>query len=383
MIFILLGIVAIVCITTTVTIYKKYWDYGLSAKVFFTEKEVEEGQMLTIKEKVENRKILPLPTLVLKFEMDRSLQPVDKTNASITDKHYRNDSVVIMPRQRVTKSIKIIGTKRGFFSIDEIQLIATDILFHSMLIRNDKNSTWLYVYPTRSRLIEISEIYSHLYGEYLTTKLLQEDSMEFKGIRDYAQTDSMHKINWKASAKAGQLKVNQYHDSFSQRLTIFLNVSQNGVLKYFDLIEESIRIARNFIEEFVGKGIPVRLITNGRDVLTGQEVYISEGAGAAHIDACLKQLAKMDIYNPSRSMAELIREHENKDLRWAGEVSLLLSAEQDEALEQAYLRYAASGESANWIIPIHLHTMREQEGHARHVKQVRTEYLVIEEREGR
>lgn len=382
MLFILLGIVVVVGITAIVKVYEKYWDYGLTANIYFAQQEAEEGQILTIKEKVENRKKLPLPTLVVKFEMDRSLKAVDKANTSITDKQYRNDSVVIMPYERVTKSIRVVGSKRGFYSIDEIQLVATDLLFRSMLVRRDTNHTWVYVYPSRSKALEISEIYSNLYGEYLTTKLLQEDSMEFKGIRDYAQTDPMQKINWKASAKTGQLKVNQYYDSFSQRLTIFLNVSQSGVLKYYDLIEESIRIARNFMEEFVGKGIPVRFITNGTDILTGEEIYIPEGAGNSHIDTCLKQFAKMNVYAPSRDMAQIIQGYSNRNGQATDEVSILLSAEQNDALMDAYEEYATRNVNANWLIPIHAHTLREKEGRMRQPHNIRTEYLVIEQQEG-
>ena len=206
--------------------------------------------------------------------------------------------------------------------------------------------------------------------------------MEFMGIRDYVQTDSMRKINWKASARTGNLKVNQYHDSTSQRLTIFLNVSQSGILRYYDLIEESIRISRNFIEEFVQHGIPVRIISNGVDKVTGQELFIREGAGLSHIDACLKELAKLDISAPARSMVEVIREQNATE----GEVSLLISAEQNAELGEAYLNFAGEDGSANWLIPIHnsmkeyleehvsAQTLRGSNGNL-----IYTEYLVMEE----
>lgn len=390
MTLVLLGIVAAICISYTIKVYEKYWDHGLTANVAFSQTEIEEGQSLTLIEKVENRKVLPLPTLMVKFEVDRGVQCVDKKNSSLTDKQYRNDSIVIMANERVTRYIEVMGTARGFYSIDEISLVATDILFRSLLTRTDKNYTWLYVYPSRSKFIQLPQVFSRLYGECLETRLFQEDSMEFKGIRDYAQTDPMHKINWKASARTGSLKVNQYYDSSSQRFTIFLNVSQKGILKYYDLIEESIRIARNFIEEFVGKGIPVRIISNAVDKLTRQEIFIREGAGMSHIDACLKQLAKMDIYAPSREMADVIREQSSKweKSSYHGEVSLLISAEQTAALEEAYLEYAGEKGSANWLIPIHSSMKRELEKYVGNEKvrgtsnnHIHTEYLVMEELE--
>lgn len=381
MILVSLGIVAAICIYISLVVYRKFWDYGLTANVFFTQENVEEGQRLILKETVENRKVLPLPTLQLKFEMDRNVNCVDHNRTSVTDKQYRNDWIAVMPYKRVTKSVEVIGTQRGFYRIDEVSLVATDVLFQDLLTKTVKNNTWLYVYPARSRFRQLPEILRHIYGEYLTNRRIMEDSMEFKGIRDYAQTDPMRKVNWKASARTGGLKVNEYYDSSSQRLTIFLNVSQEGILRYYDLIEESIRIARNFIEGFVQKGIPVRIISNGVDKATGNELYIREGAGLAHIDACLKELAKLDIHGKSRSMVEVIREQKPM-----GEVSLLLSAEQTVELADAYLEYAGEEGSANWLIPIH-ESMKQyltENVSAENIRGVsgnfiRTEYLVMEE----
>ena len=388
MTFIYLVIVALVCIYVTTSIYKRFWERGLTAEVLFSQHEVEEGGRLFLREKVENRKWLPLPTLMVKFEMNRNIRCLDGMNTSITDRQYRSDWVAMMPYKRVTRSIEVEGTKRGYYTIDELRLATTDVLFRSRLNKSIPNSTRLYVYPSRSKFFRLPEIFCRMYGECLLNRQMQEDSMEFMGIRDYVQTDSMRKINWKASARTGSLKVNQYHDSTSQRLTIFLNVSQTGILRYYDLIEESIRICRNFIEEFVQKGIPVRIISNGVDRVTGQEIFIREGAGLSHIDACLKELARMDIHKPSRNMAELIREQssQTKNHPSHGEVSLLISAEQNAELGEAYLNFAGEEGSANWLIPIHEsmkgyltehvsdETLRGSSGNYIH-----TEYLVMEE----
>ena len=382
MTLIYLAIMAVLCIRITIAVYRRFWDYGLDAEVLFSQHEVEEGGRLYLREKVENRKWLPLPTLMVKFGMDRNILCVGASHTSVTDRQYRNDWVAVMPYKRVTRSIEIIGTKRGYYNIEEVRLVTTDILFRERLNKTISNDTELYVYPSRSQFMRLPEIFCQMYGESLLNRQLQEDSMEFMGIRDYVQTDSMRKINWKATARTGSLKVNQYHDSISQRLTIFVNVSQTGILRYYDLIEESIRICRNFIEAFVQQGIPVRIISNGVDKVTKQEIFIREGAGLSHIDACLKELAKMDIYASSRNMAEVIREQKEAE----GEVSLLISAEQNVELAQAYLDYVGEKGSANWLIPIHratkeyltehvsTETLRGNNGNCIHA-----EYLVMEE----
>ena len=62
-----LGIVAMLCICVTTAFYRRFWDYGLTAEVLFSQHEVEEGGRLYVREKVENRKWLPLPTLMVKL----------------------------------------------------------------------------------------------------------------------------------------------------------------------------------------------------------------------------------------------------------------------------------------------------------------------------
>ena len=96
MTLITLVVVAVLFRGITVATYKKFWDSQLTAQVEFLQGEIEEGQNLTIKEIVENRKALPLPTLLVKFETDRSIQCLKDGNSKVTDKMYRSDCISIM-----------------------------------------------------------------------------------------------------------------------------------------------------------------------------------------------------------------------------------------------------------------------------------------------
>lgn len=386
MTLVILCVAALACMLITTMIYRKFWGYGLSAEVRFAGEQIDEGQSVILQEKIENRKILPLPTLTVKFQLDRGLDYVNTENTSKTDKQYRNDCISVMPYQRVTRSLEMVGVKRGFYSVDEIDLVAMDLFYRQTLTAHCDNRTWLYVYPAHSGFPGFPQVFNRMYGECLTNRLLQEDPFEFKGIRDYTVTDPMRKVNWKASAKTGSLKVNQFYDTSSQQLTIFLNVEQTGVLKYEDLIEESIRVARNFIEEFIRKGIPVTLISNGVDKMSGQEIYLREGAGLSHIDSCLKQLAKMEIHGNVRSMERLIREQMERKRDSSEAVSLLISAEQSRELARAYLEYAGEKGSANWLIPIHASTEKhllknvgEESVRGAYGNRIHMEYLIMEQ----
>ena len=65
---IVLIIVVLVCMMLTVTIYQKRWNIELNTIVLFEQQQVNEGETVTLVERIENRKLLPLSTLTVKFQ---------------------------------------------------------------------------------------------------------------------------------------------------------------------------------------------------------------------------------------------------------------------------------------------------------------------------
>ena len=54
-------------------IYKTFWDKNLSVSIHFQDKAVLEGEQATLTEVIENRKLLPLAYLNVKFQVSRNL----------------------------------------------------------------------------------------------------------------------------------------------------------------------------------------------------------------------------------------------------------------------------------------------------------------------
>ena len=53
--------------------------------------------------------------------------------------------------------------------------------------------------------------------------------MEFEGVKDYIKGDDIRNINWKATAKKGQLMVNQFQDEKSQ--PVYSIIDKDRVMK--------------------------------------------------------------------------------------------------------------------------------------------------------
>ena len=100
-------------------------------------------------------------------------------------------------------------------------------------------------------------------GTLQCAKRLYEDPFAFRTIRDYTTDDPMKAINWKASAKTGTLMVNTFDSALSQKAMLFLDVEDSGILKYQDLVEESISIAASLARRLLRRGIEVGFCFNG------------------------------------------------------------------------------------------------------------------------
>ena len=101
-----------------------------------------------------------------------------------------------------------------------------------------------------------------------------EDPFAFAGMREYDGTDPMNRINWKASARSGNLMVNLQNSTYSPRVACFVDVEDVTMWKHMEIHEEAIRLAASLLRSVLKKGIPASLYTNGEDLLSGSLVQV-------------------------------------------------------------------------------------------------------------
>lgn len=347
-------------------LYLNYWKKGLSANVTFSEQEVKEGETCHLQEIITNRKLLPLPTLLVKFQLDGKLVFLNKENTSKTDKFYRSDVIAVMPYQRVTRQLEVLCPKRGYYTISSIDLVANNLFLTRMLVDQVKTDSSLYVLPAASTWKGLKIPFEQMEGKFLTNRFLQEDPFEFRGIRPYQTYDSMKKINWKASAKAGELLVNQYFETNRQEVVLLLNLEKEGALFYEALLEESIRIAATLFEWFQNRGILVSLRTNGKDCITKHPIKVDAGAGSGHIAYCKRQLSRIDLTIPTEEFFLFFQKQSEN------EIPILISYAQREKLQEAFLQAIAKTQIRQWIVPIHHNMERKAK------KELNPYYLEVE-----
>ncbi len=327
---------------------KNRWSENLEVSMRFDDQEIIEGEDSSMTLQITNKKSMPLPAVLFKFQTQKGLTLIDNENSAVTDNVYVRHVFTLMSYQRITRKTRLKGSKRGYYNVSSIDLIANDLMYTDVEIVTIPYDISLYVLPARSGYAsQLVTPFREISGQTLMNSMIFEDPFEFRGIRPYQTYDTMKKINWNASAKTGELKVNQFFDTTKQTVVILLNLERARCSGEEILQEESIRIVRTFFEWLSAKGISVCFYTNGRDVLTGEEVSIEKGAGSAHVAKALRYLARIDTGKELRDFRKILKKH-NTD---KNTVHLIISAQMLESMREAYTEFAQEHPYTKWIIP--------------------------------
>jgi uncharacterized protein (DUF58 family) len=331
-------------------LYSRFWNKNLTVDLCLSDDKAVEGDQLSLIETITNQKLLPIPVLKIKYMASRFLYFLDARQTEVTDHTYRNDLFSIMMYQKLTRSIPFLCTKRGYYTIDKIILVCSDVLLESELVSSSKVKLQLYVYPKPIEFSRLQIPFQKMFGTILTRRLLYEDPFEFKSIREYQSYDTMKTINWKASAKTGTLMVNVHDHTASQQIKILLNIESDTLRKQDDLIEESIRLTAALATYFIEQGIPTALYTNAPDIISREILKTPAGSGHSHIRTINETLARIDdIQTPPSFVSAL---GEELELTNSNDYIILISSYQRTDLQHKLNRLSLEKLDFAWVVPV-------------------------------
>lgn len=334
-------------------LYGRFWDSELEPEVNFQKEPVYEGEDAFLTETVTNRKWLPLTALHVKFQTDRRLVYKSAENASVSDKCYKHDIFSLMPFQKITRTMPIHCAGRGYFEIKGVDLTATNIFMSNHFVAQRSIFTSLYVFPRQLRTDETEIPFRSLMGNIITKRMINEDPFEFRGIRDYQPYDPIKHINWKASAKAGNLLVNVFDYTAGQEVRIIVNLEDETYWKEYTLLEASLRLASSLAARLLMNSVPVSLMTTGCDVISGENRTLPAGSGPAHLRSINELLARIDLERPMHPLLRLLEEEEKSAAARQKQLTyLLISYTQRDDLYEAYERLTKRHSGSLWLLPL-------------------------------
>ena len=212
---------AIVCVDIFLLFKKKT---GIVAARILPEK-LSNGDLNTITIHVEN-----------KYSFDCRLTIIDETPYQF---QYRNASFKATLISGESKLIKyqLRPTARGEYAFGAINIYVVGVFgLVSIRYRFDAGQT-VPVYPSYLQMhqYELMAISNQLtdYGIKKIRKI--GHSMEFEQIKNYVRGDDYRTVNWKASARKGELMVNHYTDEKSQQVYSIIDKGRLMKMPFNDL----------------------------------------------------------------------------------------------------------------------------------------------------
>ena len=344
-----IGIAAVVLFFLQKKLYSRVWNRNLDAFISFEQSKLVEGEEGTVSEVIVNQKWLPLPMLKAQFQTSKYLEFVDDKETKTSDQYYRNDVFQIGGRERITRKLTFKAAHRGYYRVKQMDLISTDLFYFEEYRGSVPADTSLYVYPQIYAQKEFRTALHKLNGDILVKRHLLEDPFEYRGIREYQPFDDMRNVNWNATARTGELKVNQKNYTAMQTIRIYMNLEDTNVWKKYREMETSMQIMMGLVSYFVAQGIKVSCYSNGRDILTDEYMEITGGAGAGQVDAVGRALARIETSKTPYGFKDLFGEKifEESDAL----MTFFISPNETEGFMNVLERCEREGISYTWFYP--------------------------------
>ncbi len=332
-------------------IYQKNWSNGLTVSIKFQSEPVFEGKKASLTETIENRSWMFMPVLQVGFRVDRNLKFPEEENAAVSDKLYERDIFSVMFYQKITREIRFETAKRGYYVIDRADLMTKTLLATEELHENAELFTYLYVYPRLISVDSLEVIFRRMMGEITAQRRIYEDPFAFRGLREYMPGDPLNKINWKASARAMDTLVNVHDSTESARCCFLLDVEDEGILRFEQVHEEGIRLAASLGAQMMERQIPVSLLSNGVDQVTGETIYLESGSGMRQKNRLFESLARLKTEEEPEPFPELLKRYLPEITR-EHPLCVLITRNQRPKLVEAVQEITRTGASLLWIATV-------------------------------
>ncbi len=193
--------------------------------------------------------------------------------------------VYISRRNAAEQQTEQVFAARGRFIIKDFELSTKfPFGFWQRRRRLRVQETEIFIFPQLSDISDLLPALSRRAGRFTSARV--GAGQDLLGLREYQPSDDLRYVDWKATARTGNLVTREYSTEDEQRLTIIIDADlhlekpdEETTLRF----ERGISLAAALITKYVNEKINVRLVTQGK--------ASDFGADKAHFYELLRRLA--------------------------------------------------------------------------------------------
>ena len=327
-------------------LFRSIWKKGLTVTLQFRESAVYAGGRAHLREVIENRKRLPLPVLEVGFRIGKGVVFVDADNTQVSDFVYKRDIFSLLGMECVTREYEMDCRRRGIYRISQVTCSVRSLLYGKTFSREEPPSEdALFVYAARTDIRGVLPVLETLLGERESARRIYEDPFAFAGIRAYTIQDPMKTVNWKASAKSGELMVNTFSSVMAEQISVYLDISDPYIVKSPKLTEESISLAATVSEAVLTRGIELSLEVNAVPEGADGPFRLPPGRGREQLKRIEQFLASDMEALTETPFAETAEEDGSR-------IPVFISKNATAAMQELLMKKCGPSGSGVWIIPV-------------------------------
>lgn len=357
--------IAFIVIAGQSLIYKKWALKNVKISRSFSQPAVFEGDEVQLVERIANRKMLPVPWLKLESVIHANLQFRKQFNLNISGGElFQNHSSLfsLMPNRLITRRHYIVCKKRGAYNLNSATLTCGDLVGLQSVYATIPLTAELLVYPRTLSMADVPLPRRSWQGDLMVRRWIMEDPFMIHGVREYRSGDSMKDVNWKATARTGNLQVHNRGFTADQKMIILLNfeVSEKmwNAVTDPELIEQGIRYAATIAEDAVHQGMEVGFGCNGYTVDAPKEpVLIPPLSGQEQMTHLYETMARL-VIECSCEMATFLERESGRDT--GNVVYVLITAHTGSKLQEK-LSLLERSRSKVEIVPLEHNQEREEQ----------------------
>ncbi|HZW83357.1 MAG TPA: DUF58 domain-containing protein [Candidatus Deferrimicrobium sp.] len=228
---------------------------GISYSTAMEAERSQVGQTFPLYVTLANSLMFYMPWLEVNIDIPPEFQLV----------YGRKGQVLSLSRRETrTFTYQVQCLKRGYYQVGAATVRLGDvfgIFVRERLLRADRT---LIVYPRIIALEKLNIPSLINLGSAATLRTSNEDLTGPTGVRKYAKGDPLNRINWRATARIGQLQVKEYDLHTAPELGIFLDLTTKAYQNIPDhVLETAVTTAASIANFCYNKRLRYGLVSSG------------------------------------------------------------------------------------------------------------------------
>lgn len=191
---------------------------AISVQVRFDKEMYSAGDTAQFSTIVKNYSILPSPYVLIK----------NSAMSNINSK-YVSDCLCLNPDESKWIKNEIQFNQRGIYNFGDIYCSVSDMFYIFQRGKHINSYSVMKVYPRVQNISKFVSNGSDIFKNTVSSKTNIEDAYSTRDIRKYNEGDSLKRVNWKVSAKHGELYVKNFETVSGEESNLFLNMSKDNI----------------------------------------------------------------------------------------------------------------------------------------------------------